>query len=151
MQYYIDFENVGTAGLVGIENLTENDCVKIYYSNNPNVNMETVINIKKSASKMQFLKLCDSIKNMNRSNALDIVIVTDIYHALPTLNDNSCVIISKDKDYDSVISELNAGNNIGKIFRALNILQATKRNFVSNNKKLKAKPQKIKQLKQNRQ
>ena len=62
MRYYVDFENLGTAGLVGIENLTENDCVRIYYSNNPNVNMETVINIKKSVSKIQFLKLCDSLK-----------------------------------------------------------------------------------------
>ena len=48
MRFYIDFENIGSIGLVGIESLTENDCVRIYYSNNPNINMHTVENMMHS-------------------------------------------------------------------------------------------------------
>ncbi len=132
MHYYVDFENVGTAGLAGIEQLTENDCVRIYYSNNPNVNMETVIQIKKSVAKIQFLKLYDSLKKMNISNALDIVIVTDISNTLSELSDCFCSVISNDKGYDNVIVELNGKNKNKTVFRAATIAEAMKKCEVSN-------------------
>ena len=150
MRYYVDFENVGTAGLAGIEKLAENDCVRIYYSNNPNVNMETVINIKKSVSKIQFLKLCDSLKKMNISNALDIVILTDISNTLPLSDNDFCIVISNDKGYDSVISELNAKSGNKKIFRESNISEAVKKykskvqTAVPKNKSTKKKKSKTK-------
>lgn len=133
MRYYVDFENVGTSGLTGIEQLTENDCVTIYYSNNPNVNMETVINIKKFAAKIQFLKLSDSLKKMNFSNALDILILTDVSKILPLSDDNFCIIISKDKGYDNIIGEFNKENGSEKIFRESDISDAVKK-YKSNNK-----------------
>ena len=68
MNYYVDYENVVCSGLVGIDKLTSNDTVNIYYSNDPNVDMETVIRIRNSKANIVFLKLCNSIKQMNRSN-----------------------------------------------------------------------------------
>ena len=118
MRFYIDFENVGSTGLVGIESLTENDCVRIYYSNNPNVDMYTVENIIHSSAKIQFVKLPDSLKMMNLSNALDIVLLTDISRIAGTLGSNYAVVISNDKGYDSVISELNQTNQTHNILRS---------------------------------
>ena len=117
MRFYIDFENVGNTGLVGIESLTENDCVRIYYSNNPNVDMHTVENITHSPAKIQFVKLPDSLKMMNLSNALDIVLLTDISRIAAALGLNYAIVISNDKGYDSVITELNQINQTSNILR----------------------------------
>ena len=118
MRFYIDFENVGSIGLVGIESLTESDCVRIYYSNNPNIDMQTVENMIHSPAKTQFVKLPDSLKIMNLSNALDIVLLTDISRIAGTLGSNYAVVISNDKGYDSVISELNQTNQTNNILRS---------------------------------
>lgn len=118
MRFYIDFENIGSSGLVGIESLTENDCVRIYYSNNPNIDMHTVENMMHSPAKIQFVKLPDSLKMMNLSNALDIVLLTDISRIAATLGSNYAVVISNDKGYDSVISELNQTNQTNNILRS---------------------------------
>ena len=117
MRFYIDFENVGCAGLIGIETLTENDCVRIYYSNNPNVDMHTVENIIHSSAKIHFVKIPDSLKMMNLSNALDIILLTDISRIVATLGSNYAIVVSNDKGYDSVISELNRTNKTNNVLR----------------------------------
>ena len=118
MRFYIDFENVGSTGLVGIESLTENDCVRIYYSNNPNIDMHTVENMIYSSAKIQFIKLPDSLKMMNLSNALDIVLLADISRIVAALGSNHAVVVSNDKGYDPVISELNQTNGTNKVLRS---------------------------------
>ena len=117
MRFYIDYENVGNAGLVGIESLTNNDCVRIYYSNNPSVDMHTVESISHSPAKKQFVKLPDSLKMMNHSNALDIVILTDIAKIAADLGSNYAIVISKDKGYDAVISEIKQTCKTNNIIR----------------------------------
>ena len=126
MLFFIDFENVGCAGLVGIESLTENDCVRIYYSNDPNVDMHSVQRIVHSKAKKQFIKLPDPIKMMNLANALDIVILTDISRMASQLSSdhtvsNYAIVVSNDKGYDPVISELNNTNHINNIVRVNSI------------------------------
>ena len=117
MRLYIDYENVGNAGLVGIESLTNNDCVRIYYSNNPSVDMHTVESISHSPAKKQFVRLPDSLKMMNHSNALDIVILTDIAKIAADLGSNYAIVISKDKGYDAVISEIKQTCKTNNIIR----------------------------------
>ena len=135
MRFYIDFENVGCAGLIGIESLTNNDCVRIYYSNNPNVDMNTVENILHSSAKIQFIKLPDSLKMMNLSNALDIVLLTDISRIAATLGSNYAMVISNDKGYDAVISELNQTNKTKNVLRLENIKSFTIINILINKTK----------------
>jgi len=137
MRFYVDFENVGTGGLIGIESLTENDSVRIYYSNNPNMDMYTVENMIHSPVKIQFIRLPDSLKKMNLANALDIVLLTDISRIVATLGSgNYAIVISNDKGYDSVITELNQTNNNNKIIRtdcikSVSIQETTKNNTTS--------------------
>ena len=119
MRFFVDFENVGSTGLIGIESLTENDCVRIYYSNDPNVDMDTVVNMVHSAAKkkIQFIKLPDSLKKMNLPNALDIVLLTDISRIAASLGKAPAVVISNDKGYDPVISEISSTNKTNSILR----------------------------------
>ena len=136
MRFYIDFENVGSAGLIGIESLTENDCVRIYYSNNPNVDMYTIEKMIHSPAKIHFVKLLDSLKMMNPPNALDIVILADISRIVASLGSNYAVVVSNDKGYDRVIAELNRTNRTENVLRSesiksLNISKTANNNSVS--------------------
>ena len=127
MNYYVDYENVVCSGLVGIDKLTSNDTVNIYYSNDPNVDMETVIRIRNSKANIVFLKLCNSIKQMNRSNALDIVLSNDIVQSIISLRTKDICIISKDKDYDMLISELKSKHSGLNITRAASIASSSQK------------------------
>ena len=111
MRIYIDFENVNSGGLKGIDSLKTDDVVIIYYSNNPNLNMETVQKMMQSKAKIEFQKLSDEIKNMNLKNALDIVILNDI--ARITGKNEIIAIISNDSGYDAMIQKFSEnGRNI---------------------------------------
>lgn len=122
MRYYIDFENVSCGGLKGIENLKESDTVVIYYSNNPSLNMDTVIKISKTKAKIEFQKLSDEIKNMNLKNALDIVILNDISRLIDSQYNEWIFIISNDSGYDTFINSF--AENEKKIKRVSAISKA---------------------------
>lgn len=124
MKFFIDFENVGCNGLTGIEDLLESDIVAIYYSNNPNLNMDTVMKMFQSKAKIKFYKLSDEIKNMNLKNALDIVILYDISRP----SNNQCadwmMIVSNDSGYDNAINSF--AENGMKLKRITSISKAPK-------------------------
>lgn len=143
MNYYVDYENVVCSGLVGIDKLTSNDTVNIYYSNDPNVDMETVIRIRNSKANIVFLKLCNSIKQMNRSNALDIVLSNDIVQSIISLRTKDICIISKDKDYDMLISELKSKHSGLNITRAASIASSSQKAAASKIEKQTSKSLKI--------
>ena len=124
MNYYVDYENVGANGLDGIVALKQTDNVRIYYSNNPGMDMQTVEKLVHSSANIQFTRLPVSLKKMNQSNALDIVLLTDISRIAGTSAADSIAVISKDKGYDAVISELNPGKSSRRIVRAESIAAA---------------------------
>jgi len=111
MRFYIDFENVNSGGLKGIESLKADDVVIIYYSNNPNLNMETVQKMMQSKAKIEFQKLPDEIKNMNLKNALDIIILNDITRV--SGKNETFAVISNDGGYDAMLHKFaETGRNI---------------------------------------
>ena len=111
MKFYVDFENVSVGGLKGIDSLKSDDVVIIYYSNNPNLNMEIVQKMMQSKAKIEFQKLSDEIKNMNMKNALDIIILNDI--ARITNKNESVAVITNDSGYDKMIYKfIESGRNI---------------------------------------
>ncbi len=117
MKFYIDFENVSAGGLKGINSLKSDDVVIIYYSNNPNLNMETVQKMIQSKAKIEFQKLSDEIKNMNMKNALDIIILNDI--ARITNKNETIAVITNDSGYDMMIRKFT--ENGKKVKRAVSI------------------------------
>lgn len=99
MVLLIDFENVNYSGLEGLDLLTENDSITIFYSNKcPNIIRKHMNEIITSGCKFEICKL----KNM-RQNGLDFYIATCVGEVFAN-NRSECVgIVSADKGFDSVL------------------------------------------------
>lgn len=103
--YLVDFENVNSKGVIGIEQLklTENDRVIIYYSSNANsLTFELHNEIMRSKAKIEYRKITSDSKN-----ALDFVLICELGR-FTALNPDDCYyIVSNDGDYDNVIKHIN--------------------------------------------
>jgi hypothetical protein len=96
MNILVDYENTNTAGLTGIDALTEDDRVEIYYSDKSDkMDMGAVETIYNSKCKVLLKKT-----EKTAPNYLDFHIVCRASQLLNTLD--SVAIISKDKGYISV-------------------------------------------------
>jgi len=99
--FFVDYENVKTSGLNGIVKLSENDCVRIYYS--------------KAAEMMTFglhRRICASVchfeyikVDMPIKNAVDCQILFDIRDYLRVNPQAEYIVISKDSDFDKPINQ----------------------------------------------
>ncbi len=98
--YLIDYENVHQAGLDGIEKLTENDKLVIFYT----TNAETL-----TFSLYEKLVSCKAEIKLYKvqcggKNALDFQLATFLGYVLGNNPDADCHIISNDKGYEYVRS-----------------------------------------------
>lgn len=96
--YFIDYENVHQSGLNGIEKLTENDKLIIFYT----TNAETL-----TFSLYEKLILCKAEIQLYKvqcggKNALDFQLATFLGYILGQNTDIDCHIISNDKGYEYV-------------------------------------------------
>lgn len=104
--FFVDYENVKENGLNGIMKLSEEDCVKIYYSNNAE-KMTFGLHRRITVSKAHF----DYMKvQMPIKNAIDCQILNDMKDLIKQDRSVECVIVSEDKDYDKAIAEHTARN-----------------------------------------
>ncbi len=117
--YYIDYENVSSQGLKGIETLTENDEVNLLYSKKAdNVKIEMLTMLLASKARIHFLPV-----HVGTPNALDFQLVTLLF--LNYKNSDYCYIISKDSGYDCCIKTA-AENGAPNVARFPNIESAVK-------------------------
>lgn len=95
--YYIDFENVSSLGLKGVDQLTENDEIYLLYSKKAdNMKIDALTDLLRSRARISFLPV-----HVGTPNALDFQLVTLLY--LHYDNSNRYFIISKDSGYDCCI------------------------------------------------
>lgn len=127
--YLVDFENVGSNGLKGIENLTENDTVIIFYSfrcNKISFQMhQLILNCKTNI-------VYKEVQNGHK-NALDFQLSSYLGYLLSSKPTDSTqfTIISNDNDYDDVISFWNSELSLN-IYRVADLtfkLENIKSNF----------------------
>ncbi len=110
--FFVDYENVNREGLTGISQLTERDCVKIYYSRSA----ETLTfglhrRILESPARFEYTKVQMPIKN-----AIDCLILFDISDYFKANPNAGCFIVSHDNDFDKAIEEFRGrGLKIRKI------------------------------------
>lgn len=117
--YYIDYENVSSQGLKGVEALTENDEVNLLYSKKAdNVKIEMLTMLMASKAKIHFLPV-----HVGTPNALDFQLVTLLF--LKYKEGDHCYIISKDSGYDCCIKTA-AENGAPNVARYPNIESAMK-------------------------
>ena len=95
--YYIDYENVSSQGLKGIELLTGEDEVILLYSKKAdNVKIDTLTMMMESKARIRFMPV-----HVGTPNALDFQLVTLLF--LNYRDEDYCYIISKDSGYDCCI------------------------------------------------
>ena len=115
--YYIDYENVSSQGLKGVELLTEKDEVVLLYSKKAdNVKIDILTMMMESKAKIRFLPV-----HVGTPNALDFQLVTLLF--LNYKPEDYCYIISKDSGYDCCIKTA-AQNGADHVARYPNIESA---------------------------
>ena len=96
---FVDFENVHNTGFDGLENLTENEIVYLFYSKNtPHLPMDVVAKISKSPADIEL------IESGVGKNAMDFVIASYLGYMINEHDDNvDYYILSKDKGYKPLV------------------------------------------------
>ena len=98
--YFIDFENVHSDGLSGIETIEIGSHVSVLYSDNcKNISLEV---LEKATKNQVVLSAC---KTMVGKNALDFQLATLLGYVIGTNKENNdeFIIVSKDTGFDAVV------------------------------------------------
>ena len=121
--YLIDFENVKSKGLVGIEQLGEDDKVIIFYSENSDtISFEMHCKVMTSRADIEYLKV-----RVGGKNALDFQLSTLLGYLLAKGSYSHIFIISGDKGFDKLHDFWNvsfADRNSCTVFRTQTIAAA---------------------------
>ena len=96
---FVDFENVHNSGLTGLENLTDNEIVYLFYSKNtPHLPMDIVAKISKSKADIEL------IESGVGKNAMDFIIASYLGYQINEYDNKvKYYILSKDKGYKPII------------------------------------------------
>ncbi|MCM1329649.1 MAG: PIN domain-containing protein [Ruminococcus sp.] len=98
--YLVDFENVTSAGISGIQRLTEEDKVYIFYTvNASNMSFAAHMNLLSSPAEVIYYNVTSGGKN-----ALDFQLASFLGYLICKGEDKDFYIISNDKGYDHVKS-----------------------------------------------
>lgn len=97
--FLIDYENVSASGLDGLETLTEQDTVYIFYTENADrLTFDAHRRLMESPAKVRYYKVETGTKN-----ALDFQLVSYLGYLIRENNGCGYFIISKDSGFDSVL------------------------------------------------
>ncbi len=112
--YFVDLENVHRHALVGVNQLTKKDCVRIYYSDgNEAFPIDLHLQILNSPAHFEYIKI-----DIHISNFADCQILSDISTLIQDkkmLKKTEVFIISRDNGYNASIRDFSKkGMTIGK-------------------------------------
>ena len=128
--YYIDFENVKTAGLKGIDSLPSGDTVKIFAKGGSD--QMKFNDIKTLMAAKAGVAIEDVVTGTK--NALDFQLLTDLMIDCVKRAGMSpapgFIIISADRGYDPAITQMKK-RGINNVFRAVSIKDAESGNFAA--------------------
>jgi Protein of unknown function DUF88. len=106
--FLVDYENVHCSGLDGIKNLSDKDCVRIYYREERKKEEKLTLDfhnlINKSKAHFKYIEAKWSIEN-----AADFWILFDIEKLLKKNKTAEYFIVSKDTDFDKDIEKFCEG------------------------------------------
>ena len=124
MVYYVDYENVSNAGIVGIEELDERDVVNLIYSKNAHsMHLYYVEKLMQSKASIKFIempdspngKTIDSPNGKTIKNAMDFFLIGLLFSSDD--RETKTYIVSGDTGYDFAIKagKINGYHNIRRI------------------------------------
>ena len=97
--YYIDYENVSSQGLKGVELLSENDEVILLYSKKADhVKIDILTMMMESKAKIRFLPV-----HVGTPNALDFQLVTELGYRISKNESDRFVIVTNDTGFDAAV------------------------------------------------
>jgi hypothetical protein len=97
--FLIDFENVHSEGMLGVDHLTENDEVVIFYSNNADsITFDILHKLMFCRSKLSYYKI-----KRGGKNALDFQLSCYLGYRIHSDPEAEFYIISKDNGYDFIV------------------------------------------------
>lgn len=97
--YLIDYENVHFAGWEGIDKLTEEDQVVLFYSDNAStIPMEISIKVARSKAELQYIHVDRMAKNY-----LDFQLAALAGYMVATSHQTEFVIVSKDTGFEAIL------------------------------------------------
>ena len=117
--FYIDYENVHNEGLKGVEKLTPEDNLYLFYSDKADtLKIDVVQKLLQTQGNLRFTKIENGVEN-----ALDFQLITALMCDYAA--DNNYYIISRDKGYDAAITMAQQRDR-KEIFRCKDISWALK-------------------------
>ena len=97
--FLVDYENVSASGLDGLEKLTEEDVVYIFYTENADrLTFDAHRRLLESRAAVRYYKVESGTKN-----ALDFQLVSFLGYLIRENGSSAYYIISKDNGFDSVL------------------------------------------------
>ena len=118
--YLVDYENVNVKGLAGVEELTGEDKVIIFYSEQcGTMTFELHERLNQSRAALEFIKASTGSKN-----SLDFQLVTYLGYLVATDSKRNYVIVTKDDGFKSAVRFWEARG--AKISMALNLTGQSK-------------------------
>lgn len=97
--YLVDYENVNSEGMMGIEQLSENDNVIVFYSEKANtISFALHERINESKASIKYINV-----TTGTNNSLDFQLVTYLGYLIAKNGKDEYVIISKDKGFTAAI------------------------------------------------
>ncbi|MCR4690067.1 MAG: hypothetical protein K5739_01810 [Lachnospiraceae bacterium] len=97
--YLVDYENTGIKGVKGIERLSEEDKLVIFYGpKTGSVPFEDLVKITATRAKLEFIRTMKTAKNY-----LDFQLVTYVGYLVAKDPSQEYFVISKDSGFDSVV------------------------------------------------
>lgn len=98
--FLIDYENVRTSAFNGLENLTKDDRVIVFYtSNSDNLTFSLMQRLSESRACIEYKKV-----SCGGKNSLDFQLCSYLGYLIGTCSDTKFHIVSKDKGFFSMIS-----------------------------------------------
>ena len=114
--YFIDFENVSSPGLKGINHLPQNSTVYIFYNKSCRISFETHLLLTESKCSIKFMEIKTGTKN-----ALDFQLCTFVGYLMHSNPKDKYVVITKDQGFDAMIAFWRTENFCSSIKRQISI------------------------------
>ena len=98
--FLIDYENLHASAFSGLEDLTEDDRVLIFYTNNSdNLTFSLMDRLVRAKAKIEYMKVVCGGKN-----SLDFQLCSYLGYLIGTNTDTRFCIVSRDKGYNTMLS-----------------------------------------------
>lgn len=96
--FYVDFENVHDAGLEGLNDLTANDRVILFYNKEQKISIDGMLEINNCKAVIEYRKTLISGRNY-----LDFQLGTYLGYGMNEYRNEKVVVVSKDSGFDSIV------------------------------------------------